>query len=133
MNIVELHEQKCAAQKNNPKKRTKPPLQSQENIVPKKKPKATVEMPAPKKQYQATEKMPELSIRFDLTLGHLPKIDKSTRVRCKYEMCGQKSSISCTECNVHLCICTKSERNCFTDFHTIPTVPTVPIIPKNDA
>lgn len=79
----------------------------------------------PKKRYKKSERMPPRSIRFDLSLEHFPRIDKSRLVRCKNEGCeNKKSYLYCQICNVHLCICIVEERNCFTDFH---------MIEKNDA
>lgn len=76
---------------------------------------------APKKE-RKSEKRPTPSIRFDYSLGHFPIIDKSRKVRCKYEGCPNtnfKSYVSCSICNVHLCFCVEADRNCFTDFHKI--------------
>lgn len=86
-------------------KNLKRPLQSKENVVPKKRSKM--------------EKMPHPSVRFD-DIKHFPKIDKSKPVRCKNESCeNKKKYISCSKCNVHLCICVVDNRNCFEDFHTL--------------
>lgn len=71
---------------------------------------------AKKKKYNSTEKKPADSVRYD-ELRHYPKIDKSRIVRCKYEGCKKKTYIYCTKCNVHLCLCTIENRNCFTKFH----------------
>lgn len=73
----------------------------------------------PKKRNQATEKRPCPSVRFDLSLGHLPKIEKGRQVRCKNEDCIHKTNIKCSVCGVHLCICIPSDRNCFSHFHTL--------------
>lgn len=73
---------------------------------------------APKKQ-RKSEKKPNPSIRFNYSLGHFPHIDKSKSVRCKNEDCDKKTFVSCSICQVHLCICLHDNRNCFTDFHTI--------------
>lgn len=91
--------------KENCIKSIKRPMESQENAVP-------------KKQFK-TEKKPKISDRFNKTLEHLPRIDKSRLVRCKYEGCNKKSYISCNLCNVHLCICVIENRNCFANFHTL--------------
>lgn len=64
------------------------------------------------------EIMPPHSLRYDQT-GHFIRIDKSKVVRCKLEGCVKKTYISCTRCNVHLCICVSEERNCFTKFHVL--------------
>lgn len=87
-------------------KRTASPLKSQENV-------------APKKRQKSSEKKPKSSVQFNPSLKHLPKIDKSRLVRCKNAGCPHKTHILCPVCSVHLCICIKSSRNCFTDYHTI--------------
>lgn len=69
-----------------------------------------------KKKYKTTEKKPADSVRYD-ELRHYPEIDKSRIVRCKYEGCNKKTYIFCSKCNVHLCLCTIENRNCFTKFH----------------
>lgn len=112
-------------------KQTKRPLQSLDNIATQKRLKASEERPnsavqqsqeniAPQKQHKTSEKRPSPSIRFNYALGHLPQIDKNRLVRCKNEGCKHKSVVYCPKCNVHLCICIASDRNCFADYHTIP-------------
>lgn len=73
---------------------------------------------APKK-LRKSEKKPLPSIRFNLSLGHFPEMDKSRKVRCKNEQCDKKTSVFCPICEVHLCFCLNDERNCFSAFHKI--------------
>lgn len=75
------------------------------------------------KKRRKTEKRQIPSIRFNPSLGHLPSIDKSGLVRCKYEGCPKKdfkSYVLCSTCGVHLCFCVESNRNCFAEYHSIP-------------
>lgn len=74
------------------------------------------------KKQRKSEKRPIPSIRFDFSLGHLPSIDKSRKVRCKYEGCPNsnfKSYVLCSTCDVHLCFCIEANRNCFAEYHKI--------------
>lgn len=70
----------------------------------------------PKKNHKS-EKRPDPSIRFNYSLGHFPRIDKSRAVRCKHIGCDKKTFVSCPICEVHLCLCVIENRICFTDFH----------------
>lgn len=82
---------------------------------------AEEENQAPNKR-RKTEKNPVPTTRFNPSLGHLPRIDKTRLVRCKFEGCPKKdakSYISCPTCNVHLCLSVESNRNCFAKYHTI--------------
>lgn len=72
----------------------------------------------PQKRFK-TEKKPNISDRFNKTLEHLPRIDKSRLVRCKNEGCNKKSYVCCSSCNVHLCLCVIENRNCFANYHTL--------------
>lgn len=71
------------------------------------------------KKRRKTEKRPLPSIRFNLSLGHLPEMDKNVKVRCKNEECDKKTYVFCPICDVHLCFCINDERNCFSSFHKL--------------
>lgn len=88
-------------------------LKEQNNIGMKRP--STVQLDSVKKRNK-TEKRPPKEVRYDL-YAHFPQIDKSRSVRCKNEDCGNKTSVFCIKCNVHLCF--MEERNCFMDFHLI--------------
>lgn len=87
-------------------KREKSTLPLQENTIPNKRHKS--------------QKVLESISKLDQN-GHFPLIDKSRRVRCKYEKCGKKSYVSCIKCGVHLCVSIPEVRNCFTNFHNDET------------
>lgn len=69
----------------------------------------------PNKRHKS-QKVLDSSSKLDQN-GHFPLIDKSRRVRCKYEKCGRKSFVSCIKCKVNLCVSIPEVRNCFANFH----------------
>lgn len=71
------------------------------------------------KKRRKTEKKPLPSIRFNLSLGHFPEMDKSGKIRCKNEECDKKTFVFCPICDVHLCFCLNDERNCCSSFHKL--------------
>lgn len=101
--------------------------QSQENVAPgerrsEKKPNSSVQQSQKNvaARNRKSEKKPNSSFRFNYAHGHFPKINKDRLVRCKNEECKNKTNIFCSACNIHLCICIASDRNCFTEYHEIP-------------
>lgn len=58
---------------------------------------------------------PYNEIRYDCN-NHFAIFDgRQHSTRCKYEKCTLKTSITCTKCNVHLCM--TKQNNCFHKFH----------------
>jgi len=54
-------------------------------------------------------------LRYD-HINHLPEFDDlKDATFCKNEGCSKKSHLTCTKCNVHLCLTKK--RNCFYEYH----------------
>ena len=48
-------------------------------------------------------------------IEHWPEVQQNVRLRCKNDKCSMKSNVSCTKCQVHLCL--NVTRNCFKDYH----------------
>lgn len=57
------------------------------------------------------------SPRFD-QFGHFPVLERvGYRVKCEMEGCNHNSFVSCSKCQVHLCLI--QDRNCFIKFHVV--------------
>lgn len=66
-----------------------------------------------KKKRGPCSELPAEDVRLD-GMDHYPIHEN--RNRCKYPTCSQKTMISCSKCQIHLCI--NDKRNCFLLFHT---------------
>ncbi|KAG0713763.1 PiggyBac transposable element-derived protein 3 [Chionoecetes opilio] len=74
----------------------------------------TIDVPTPVRGHRSH--IPDNSVRFDLTLFHVPIY--TSRQTCKF--CSKKehtliSNVLCSVCKVHLCL--NAERNCFIKYH----------------
>jgi hypothetical protein len=66
-----------------------------------------------KKKRGPCSELPAKDVWFD-GMDHYPIHEN--RNLCKYPTCSQKTMISCSKCQIHLCI--NDKRNCFLLFHT---------------
>ena len=57
---------------------------------------------------------PDNSIRYD-NVGHLPIIEKDRKM-CKMFSCKGRTNVTCSKCNVNLCL--NHKNNCYVLFHT---------------
>ena len=60
---------------------------------------------------------PQNDTRYD-GYQHFPQVNAERR-RCKHTNCNLQTYISCSKCDVYLCVVSgKTFRNCFTDYHS---------------